>query len=107
MLNLDYICVECAQNIAFDANDADDALKNKLENNLRKALGVLQEDGVYAMFLWLETHDGKDIRKKLVEMLNVDEVRNYLLDERFNIDDFKAFCGQLKRCCAILINFCL
>ena len=36
MLNLDYICVECAQNIAFDANDADDALKNKLENNLRK-----------------------------------------------------------------------
>ncbi len=97
MLNLDYICMECAQSIAFDANDADDALKNKLENNLRKALGVLQEDGVYAMFLWLETHDGKDIRKKLVEMLNVDEVRNYLLDERFNIDDFKAFCGQLKK----------
>lgn len=90
MLNLDCVCMEYAQNITVDA-DVD------LENNLRKTLGVLQEDGVYAMFLWLENKKEGNVRRKLVEMLNKREIRKHLLDERFNEDNFKAFCGQLKK----------
>jgi hypothetical protein len=90
MLNLDCVCIECAQNITADADGT-------LENNLRKALGVLQEDGVYAMFLWLENKEGGNVRRRLVEMLNKGEIRKHLLDESFNEDNFKAFCGQLKK----------
>ena len=92
MLNLDYKCVECAQKISKiqDSN---------LENNLRKALGVLQEDGVYAMFLWLEEKDkSKTIRKKLTELINEGEIKKYFLNdsEGFNIEDFDKFCEKLR-----------
>ena len=92
MLNLDYKCVECAQKISKiqDSN---------LENNLRKALGVLQEDGVYAMFLWLEEKDkSKTIRKELTELINEGEIKKYFLNdsESFNIEDFDKFCEKLR-----------
>jgi len=92
MLNLDYKCVECAQKISKiqDSN---------LENNLRKALGVLQEDGVYAMFLWLEEKDkSKTIRKELTELINEGEIKKYFLNdsEGFNIEDFDKFCEKLR-----------
>jgi len=92
MLNLDYKCVECAQKISKiqDSN---------LENNLRKALGVLREDGVYAMFLWLEEKDkSKTIRKELTELINEGEIKKYFLNdsESFNIEDFNKFCEKLR-----------
>lgn len=92
MLNLDYKCVECAQKISKiqDSN---------LENNLRKALGVLREDGVYAMFLWLEEKDkSKTIRKELTELINEGEIKKYFLNdsEGFNIEDFDKFCEKLR-----------
>jgi hypothetical protein len=72
---------------------------SNLENNLRKALGVLQEDGVYAMFLWLEDKDkGKNIRKILIDLLNESEIRKHLLNDsyRFADEDFSKFCENLR-----------
>lgn len=91
MLNLDYICMECAQKININSN------KN-LANNLKKALGILQEDGIYAMFLWLEEKENKKIiRKKLTDMLNKPEIKKCLLTGSSNFsDDFKQFCEKLR-----------
>ncbi|MCW1309462.1 MAG: hypothetical protein QXP04_02110 [Candidatus Nanoarchaeia archaeon] len=88
MLNLDYKCMEWAQNIN-EISDSD------LENNLRKALGVLQEDGVYAMFLWLENKD-KKISIKLLNMLNDQEIKKYFLNDSSFPENFKEFCEKLK-----------
>jgi len=92
VLNLDYECMKYAQEVSKikDSN---------LENNLRKALGVLQEDGVYAMFLWLEDKDkGKNIRKILIDLLNESEIRKHLLNDsyRFADEDFSKFCENLR-----------
>jgi len=84
MTNLDYICVGVGQKLA----EID-------ENILRKALGIIREDGVYAMFLWLENND-KNVRKKLLQ------------DKDFKIqlvggsqispdDDFNKFIEELKK----------
>ncbi len=91
MLNLDYRCMEYGQKI-------DKISDSKLENNLRKALGVLQEDGVYAMFLWLENKDEtKEIRKKLTELLNESDIRKHLLTNSSNFPDgFSEFCEKLR-----------
>lgn len=85
MLNLDYICMEHAQKIGNSDN----------ENILRKALGVLQEDGVYAMFLWLDS-ENNSLRQKLKEILNESQIKKYLLDnsEKFE-DNFADFCKIL------------
>lgn len=92
MLNLDYKCMEYGQKIS-EISDS------KLENNLRKALGVLQEDGIYAMFLWLEEKDkSKRIRKELINHINEGEIKKYLLkeSENFNGEDFSKFCEKLR-----------
>jgi len=92
MLNLDYRCMEYGQKISKISD-------SNLENNLRKALGVLREDGVYAMFLWLEEKDkSKTIRKELTELINEGEIKKYFLNdsEGFNIEDFDKFCEKLR-----------
>ena len=97
MLNLDYRCMECAQKIVNSIDKGDSKKMKELENNLRKALGVLQEDGVYAMFLWLESKDGKNIRKVLIELLNESEIRKHLLTNSSNFpEDFSEFCEKLR-----------
>ncbi|MBK6934990.1 MAG: hypothetical protein QM292_02160 [Bacteroidota bacterium] len=86
MTNLDYICAKIGQNLIVKAD----------ENIFRKALGILQEDGVYAMFLWLEKEDSK-IRKKLNNLLNENEITSKLLsDSKSFPDDFKGFCEKLQ-----------
>ena len=99
MLNLDYLCMKHGQEIGGVTD----------ENNLRKALGVLQEDGVYAMFLWIQKKVDKDADKdkekksekprlagKIIDLLNEDEIRKVFLreDRRFE-KDFTAFTKQL------------
>jgi len=97
MLNLDYECMKYAQNIINSIDKSDNKKVKELENNLRKALGVLQEDGVYAMFLWLESKDGKNIRKVLIELLNESEIRKHLLTNSSNFpEDFSEFCEKLR-----------
>ena len=48
-INLDYLCAENGQEIGGIAD----------KNTLQKALGVIKEDGIYAMFLYLEKADTK------------------------------------------------
>lgn len=89
MINLDYICAKIGQNLVENEKD-------KKENTLRKALGILQEDGVYAMFLWLENKDN-EIRTKLNNLLNENEITSKLLsDSKSFPDDFKGFCEKLQ-----------
>ena len=95
MLNLDYRCMEYGQKIGKISD-------SNLENNLRKALGVLQEDGVYAMFLWLEKN-ASDIRKELVEFFNKEDKKtkvkliNYFLDSNKSFSqNFDEFCRNLQ-----------
>jgi len=98
MLNLDYECIKCAQNIVNSIGKGADKKVKELENNLRKALGVLQEDGVYAMFIWLEKEDKeKNVRKNLVGLLNEAKIRRHLLDGsgEFAEEDFSKFCEKL------------
>lgn len=86
MTNLDYICAKIGQNLIVKAD----------ENIFRKALGILQEDGVYAMFLWLENKDN-EIRTKLNSLLNENEITSKLLsDSKSFPDDFKGFCEKLQ-----------
>jgi len=88
MLNLDYICMQCAQKIHANSN-------RNLAKNLRKALGILQEDGVYAMFLWLE--DKERVREELTDMLKKPEIRECLLEDSSTFpDDFEKFCERLR-----------
>jgi hypothetical protein len=94
MSNLDYICIKHGQSISYKGD----------ENILRKALGILKEDGVYAMFLWLESKDkdkDKKIRDEIIKMLNEDKIKNYLLGysgetpNSFS-NDFEGFCKNLR-----------
>ena len=90
MINLDYLCIKNSQQMP----------KGKTpENNIRKALGVLKEDGVYAMFLWLEDKDkDRDIRKNLTRLLNTEDIKRYLLEDSksFSFDNFEEFCKTLR-----------
>jgi len=89
MLNLDYECMKYAQEISKISD-------SNLENNLRKALGVLQEDGVYAMFLWLKRKEGENIRDNLIGLLNESEIRKHLLTNSSSFPkDFSKFCEKL------------
>jgi hypothetical protein len=95
MLNLDYKCIEYAQNIINSIDKSDNKKVKELENNLRKALGVLQEDGVYAMFLWLEDKD-KNIRPQMLNLLNENDIKEFLSKDSNFPDDFKQFCETLR-----------
>lgn len=62
--NLDRICAQFGFQMAKEVND----VLNKpsdTENLITKSLGVLQEDGVYAFFLYLasQVKEGKDEKK--------------------------------------------
>lgn len=86
MENLDFICIKYGQQIP----DKDS------ENIIRKALGVLKEDGVYAMFLWLETK-GNGLLKKLTPLLNEPIIKKSLLNESDIFpDDFKGMTEKLR-----------
>jgi len=95
MYNLDYECMKYAQDIVNSIDKSDSKKLKTLENNLKKAIGVLQEDGVYAMFLWLESKD-EAIRLKLIKLLNESEIKLYLLSDSKKFDnDFARFCENL------------
>lgn len=102
MINIDYMCMEYSQNIAFSlVHQNNDKEGKKPEGDLRKALGILQEDGVYAMFLWLEENNNSlrkqlsdftlDMKKKL-NLKNDDTTNNLSSD----IENFSNFCKELE-----------
>lgn len=89
MINLDYLCAKTGQEIGEKVD----------KSVLQKALGVLREDGIYAMFLWLENRDedkDKDTRKNLIALLNENEIKKYLSQNSDFPEDFKQFCEKLR-----------
>jgi hypothetical protein len=71
--NLDLLCARYGFQIAQEVHSK---LKNQAENHITKSLGVLQENGVYAFFLFQasrkrekETHAAEELKKKAVELL--------------------------------------
>jgi hypothetical protein len=61
--NLDWIAAKHAQDVIKDSQHRD---SKAVENTVTKALGVLQEDGVYACFLYLlaKEQPSKEDKKK-------------------------------------------
>jgi len=51
-LNLDRVCAQYGWEMARQVHEALKKKKKKAENHITKSLGVLQEDGVYAFFLY-------------------------------------------------------
>lgn len=89
MVNLDYYCMKYGQKIGLD-----EATK---ETDIRKALGILQEDGIYAMFLWLEKNKSYRVRKEaLVRLYNENPIKSYLFSKKDEFpSDFSKFTEKL------------
>lgn len=82
--NLDWRAAKHAQKIiqcAVDEKASDDKEKKKLagnvDNTVTKALGVLQENGVYACFLYLLAKEGENGSVIVKEMLNLLDNLNF------------------------------
>lgn len=83
--NLDWLAAKHAQAIIRRVVDEEETQKNKpedkkktkqqlgndIDNTVTKALGVLQENGVYACFLYLLAREGDNGRVVVEEMLNL------------------------------------
>ncbi len=63
---LDLKCAERAYEIIRNIEE-EKVEKNKVENLITRSLGVLQEDGVYAFFLYLKANKEKSIVNPIVE----------------------------------------
>ncbi len=61
-------------------------ISNSDINLLRKSLGVLQEDGVYAFFLYLKVNKGEDILKKLYNFFSEEQILNEILPNENNVE---------------------
>lgn len=96
LTNLDSKCAEYGYNIVHDCAPNDSISKSdksKLENTITKSLGVLQENGVYAFYLYLDYRSkeigSKEIKDQTLTLLGPKEI--YLLGEECN-DHFKKIC---------------
>ncbi|MBE0525042.1 MAG: hypothetical protein IBX40_12050 [Methanosarcinales archaeon] len=75
MQNLDYLCMKYGQDIPKAKGD---------ENLITKARGVLQENGPYALFLFLEENKKKDSDiasntcKSLLKLINEKELKPFM-----------------------------
>lgn len=84
--NLDLACAKTGQAIAEKPS-------KELENLVTSALAVLEEQGVYALFLFLETRGGdvaKTIGQRVRELLRKTPRRAPLLSDNGNGDIFKS-----------------
>ncbi|ACL26660.1 hypothetical protein [Chloroflexus aggregans] len=66
--NLDWLAAKYAQNIIKHTQDKK---AGDVDNTITKALGVLQENGVYACFLYLLAREKENGSVVVEEMLNV------------------------------------
>jgi hypothetical protein len=86
--NLDYLAAKHAQDLIKAAPDA--------ENTVTKALGVLQENGVYACFLYLQAYKKKDepdhIIRAMLDLLDEDQLG---LPKRGNDDVLKYIADEI------------
>lgn len=99
MINLDYYCMKYGQKISNIQEGQETKKQKEHLNNIRKALGVLKEDGVYAMFLWLEHKDKGDIRKNgFLPLLNdEDDIKELFIDKNDSFSsDFESMCSKIQ-----------
>jgi hypothetical protein len=91
MISLDYYCMKYGQRVGTKTD----------YDMIRKALGILMEDGVYAMFLWLE-YKGCEMRKEeLLPLLNDEKIVTLLLGEKRTFQsEFDQFCSNLQEVAA-------
>ena len=86
--NLDYLAAQHAQNLVDRLKES----AKETENTITKTLGVLQENGVYACFLYLYAREdqGKAIAEKMLALLQAldfpkpeedDDVLKYIADK--------------------------
>jgi hypothetical protein len=82
--NLDLACAEMGKSIAGMSS-------KELENLITRALAILEEQGLYALFLFLNTHggrgNGKDISTKLHQFLKETPQQTPLLSDKADIFD--------------------
>ena len=79
--NIDKICAEVG--FSIPQKDID---KSKQENVIRKALGVLSSDGIFAYVIWTESKAGqiKWNEKRLLTPAIAGELRNDILEKIFS-----------------------
>jgi len=65
--NIDYLCAKYGHLIITKAEIKDNKAKNEADSYLSKALGVLQEQGIYAFYLFLEYRKDKKAMKEVRE----------------------------------------
>lgn len=77
MNNLDLLCAETGSNLIKSLEKKVE--KKKIENLVTKSLGVLQENGVYAFFLFVKASNEEKIAKEIDiqcnKLLRREEVR--------------------------------
>lgn len=84
MINLDMLAAKKAQSIIANTISHD---KNAVENVVTKALGVVQEQGIYAGMLYLLSRGDKEkpiadeVKKHLVALLREDCLQSFALVE--------------------------
>jgi len=100
--NLDYLCAKYGQGIPSIP-------KNDEENIIQKSLGVLQEDGLFAFLLFLESKNNdvnKRIKNKTAQLLhevgltndaNDTNMREKILEITKNIDEMFLAKNLIER----------
>ena len=91
-LNLDYLAAKHAQELVQGTKKAND-----LENSLTKTLGVLQENGVYACFLYLvarEKENGEIIVDHLLNLLGENAFGFPKLPQKKEGDDILRYIAE-------------
>lgn len=79
--NLDFACAKVGKDIANSSSD-------DLEKVITDALAVLEEQGIYAMFLFLKTRGGsggENVKEKIYEFLKVTPQQAPLLSENGDV----------------------
>jgi len=88
--NMDLACAKVGKTIA-------ERPSKELENLVTSALAVLEEQGIYAMFLFLKTRGGsgaENVNQKIYEFLKVTPQQVPLLSD--NADVFTSFQQMAK-----------
>lgn len=80
---LDMKCAEYGNKIVEEIGDASE--KNKIESMITKALGVLQEDGVYAFALYTKSKSGDGGVEKRTARIVHEKACNLLKDDKINL----------------------
>ena len=85
MINLDALCATYGSNIAGKANSGN---KKDLETLCRNSTGVLQEEGVYAFFIYLNSKgnpESDNILQQITKLLQNKHTR--IIPDRGNLFD--------------------